>query len=297
MPAPTLLAAIPEIARFGYGMFQDVKANQAAKQIERPEFKIPEANKEALQLSRVMAGIRSIPGLDGGDGERLLADTVRGLKSIGTVETGDVAKAAADLKKNQGDQLSQFINGNTFHLIDALTGFGSLQAEAFAWNQQAKYQEEINAVSSISDAANKNMFTALSNASTIGLEKMTQDSWMNFFDDYYDKPMAKPPLVGDAKESSTGVGITLPENRGPGLGFQRTAQSQQELPSITDSRVTEDFVPAFGDFKFGLPDQMGGTKYGVTKEKQGPTNLYDIFDPTKMMMNTGLETVNPISIY
>lgn len=169
------------------GLFQKAKANRLAKLNVRPVYNIPDEIKRNQQMAQQMAtqGMSSQQygqqaqaiGRNATSALANAQDRRGGLATIGAIQqnTND-----ADLNLNVQDNNLRL--NNIRNLMAQNSTLAQYKDKAFAWNKQAKFQENAAAIRALQGAGNANINTGLNSFGSLGATALMEGDGLGLGD-------------------------------------------------------------------------------------------------------------------
>lgn len=158
-------AVIPEIVRAIQGARQKREGDQLDDSLVRPEAKIQDESKEALNIARLLASGRDAPGMTNAiEGvEGTFGNAITESRKFGGVDTAELYKAKADALLGIQDRNTAYRDSNMEGLISALNNMAQEKQSIFKFNEVDPYYEGTAAAARLREAGITNQFNALSN--------------------------------------------------------------------------------------------------------------------------------------
>jgi len=171
-----MLAAdlLPSLYTMGVGIDQSIKGRKLAKKTQRPKYQIPQAYKDLLNQTKMMAGASGLPGQSQMDAKRMreTAGAIEGVQQSGqsaASQLGTISAIQGNNNRsieNQTMQGAQYRNSQLGQLYKAEQFMAEEQKAQNQMDIYDPYYEAMAAASAMQAGARKNMKTALSGLAT-----------------------------------------------------------------------------------------------------------------------------------
>lgn len=194
--SPLLIAStIPALMQAGVGIWQMNKARKLAE-AERPEYEIPQSEKDALSIAQQLATQRELPG-QGAMEESIRANTASGISRMSEVADspamllGNIATMTN--KENQalnqlGISAANYYAQNQRNLQSALSRMGQQELAKWQYDEMKPYEEAMQAAAMMREGGLQNIVggakSGISNAIAIGQNKKIMEQNKDFLDAY-----------------------------------------------------------------------------------------------------------------
>ena len=194
--SPLLIAStIPALMQAGVGIWQMNKARKLAE-AERPEYEIPQSEKDALSIAQQLATQRELPG-QGAMEENIRANTASGISRMSEVADspamllGNIATMTN--KENQalnqlGISAANYYAQNQRNLQGALSRMGQQELAKWQYDEMKPYEEAMQAAAMMREGGLQNIVggakSGISNAIAIGQNKEIREQNKDFLDAY-----------------------------------------------------------------------------------------------------------------
>lgn len=178
-----IISSAPEAYRFVEGRKQTKKAKDILKNTVRPDYTIPQAEKDAYAATRYNAATNA--NNLRAETERTIAGTNAATVAAGKAGAGDSASMMAYLTAADTNNKNAIGNStaaalqqkaaDVMSLQQAAARYGQFQDKAWEWNQKQPYQDAMITASALMKAGKANTFNAINNIAKIGsaeVEKM-----------------------------------------------------------------------------------------------------------------------------
>lgn len=161
------------------GLFQKAKANRLAKLNVRPLYEIPGEIKANQAIAQQQAR-QGMPGAQYAAQSQAIArgansamanaqDRRGGLAAIGTIQQG-----VNDASLNLNAQDASMRMGNIRNLMQQNAVLAQFKDKQFAWNKQAKFQENAAAIRALNGAGNANLNTGFNALGSMGVTALAE---------------------------------------------------------------------------------------------------------------------------
>ncbi len=174
MGLPAVIAAasaIASLAKTGVGIWQTVKANKLAKE-ERPDYQIPQSEKDALSIAQQLATQRELPGQD------IMEQNIRSGTASGISRMTEVADSPAMLlgniatmvgKENQsmnqlGIASANYYTQNQRNLQSSLQRMGQQELAKWQYDEMKPYEEAMHAAATMREGGLQNIIGGVTGA-------------------------------------------------------------------------------------------------------------------------------------
>lgn len=194
-----LIAAIPSLIKSGVGLWQTIKANKLAKE-ERPDYQIPQSEKDALSIAQQLATQRELPGQD------IMEQNIRSGTASGISRMTEVADSPAMLlgnianmvgKENQsmnqlGIAAANYYTQNQRNLQSSLQRMGQQELAKWQYDEMKPYEEAMHAAATMREGGLQNIVGGVTGA-VAGVMSANQNAqiaeqnkeYMGILKDYY----------------------------------------------------------------------------------------------------------------
>jgi hypothetical protein len=174
MGLPAVIAAasaIASLAKTGVGIWQTVKANKLAKE-KRPDYQIPQSEKDALSIAQQLATQRELPGQD------IMEQNIRSGTASGISRMTEVADSPAMLlgniatmvgKENQsmnqlGIASANYYTQNQRNLQSSLQRMGQQELAKWQYDEMKPYEEAMHAAATMREGGLQNIIGGVTGA-------------------------------------------------------------------------------------------------------------------------------------
>jgi hypothetical protein len=268
------VAAIPALISAGVGIWQTLKANKLAKE-ERPDYQIPQSEKDALSIAQQLATQRELPGQD------IMEQNIRSGTASGISRMTEVADSPAMLlgnianmvgKENQsmnqlGIASANYYTQNQRNLQSSLQRMGQQELSKWQYDEMKPYEEAMHAAATMREGGLQNIVGGVKGA-VAGVMSANQNAqiaeqnkeYMGILKDYY-KSLGGVDVNKIETDVNNNAVTTASEIIGNLLGSSKSPE--QTMKSILDNLpVQPESLVAGGD---GFPEQ----KTAITSKNYG----------------------------
>jgi hypothetical protein len=258
------VAAIPALISAGVGIWQTLKANKLAKE-ERPDYQIPQSEKDALSIAQQLATQRELPGQD------IMEQNIRSGTASGISRMTEVADSPAMLlgnianmvgKENQsmnelGIAAANYYTQNQRNLQSSLQRMGQQELSKWQYDEMKPYEEAMHAAATMREGGLQNIVGGVKGA-VAGVMSANQNAqiaeqnkeYMGILKDYY-KSLGGVDVNKIETDVNNNAVTTASEIIGNLLGSSKSPE--QTMKSILDNLpVQPESLVAGGD---GFPEQ------------------------------------------
>lgn len=237
LAVPIALSALSSVPNWIAGFKQNQQAKELEKSLQRPDFEIPEAAKQALQSAQNQAGMTRLPGQSAVEGslnqntanqldtiERMGPGGATSLNAAGQVYGGQ-QKATTDL----GIAAAGNWNQNQANLQNQLGRMGEWENQQWNWNERLPYENQATAIRALNEGSMRNFDSGAKDlfggAANIAMGAYVQNNQSQMMKDW---------LTGLAKNSgtTTNTGTTTTDNTPPVV--QQPADDKNWFKSIME---------------------------------------------------------------
>lgn len=250
---PIALSMAQSIPNWMAGVKQNKTANQLESELERPEFDIPESQKQALQSAKNQAAMTRLPGQSGIEG-RLDQTTANQIDSIERMGVGGAMglNAASQAYSNQqskenelGVAASQQYTRNQDALRSQLDRMSEWEFKKWSWDKQLPYQNKAEAIAALREGSMRNLDNAAKDTFGGAANMLLADSL------YGNKDLSwVDRMFGGSKSGEKNLlnQISTPENGKPPI----TTTFENTYPLATELNL-KNTKPIWSQFDMGMP--------------------------------------------
>lgn len=247
---PLILGAAESVPNIWYGIQQNRKADKLASELQRPEFDIPESQKQALQSAENQAGMTRLPGQSTIEGrlDQITANQLNSIERLGpggptSINAAGQAYGQQMQKENElGVAAAENWNQNQHALRNQLDRMSEWEFKKWAWDKQLPYQNKAEAIAALRegsmrniDNAFKDIFGGAAIASIIG--NNNEPEWLK-------------NLLGSNNDKSGTAESLLSAPKGPAKDLSLTeAMKENAYPLMTELPLNE--KPVWERFTWG----------------------------------------------
>jgi hypothetical protein len=179
-PVGGAMAAVPELFKLYQGFKQKREAKKLAQQ--RPEFEIPAAATEALEMQRSQALSQRLPGQALAQ-ENLGRSTQRGMEAIreGGGSSAEIIAGATNLAgqeqaglNQQAVQAAQFQQQAQQNLVGGLQQYAGYQQQKQQYDVLDPFAQQMRAKAALEEGSMQNIYGGMKGTAAAGIESMPE---------------------------------------------------------------------------------------------------------------------------